>query len=130
MNEQAKNEFLAQLPVFNPADAETYDAACHCGSTQYTVTLSPPLERHPVVSCNCTICTKNGYLLVYPLRERVRFQGNEGSLNSHSFGNKRNLHKFCTTCGSSVFFDPQLNGSRDAPDLLGINVGTKLHILA
>jgi hypothetical protein len=130
MSEQGKNDFLAQLPVFDPTDTETYNATCHCGSIQYTVTLSPPLNRHPIVSCDCTICTKNGYLLVYPLRERVHFHREEGGLISHSFGNKRNLHKFCATCGSSVFLDPQLNVSGDGPDLLGINVSTKSCILA
>jgi hypothetical protein len=33
------------------------------------------------------------------------------------------LHKFCGSCGSSVFFDPRMNDLGEAPpDLLSINV--------
>jgi hypothetical protein len=126
MNDEAKEAFLAQLPKFDLKDAEKYNATCHCGSIRYTVTLSPPFERHPIVSCNCSICLKNGYLLVYPTRERVSFQCGEDGLRSYSFGNKRNQHKFCACCGSSIFFDPELNKSGGGPDLLGINVSINL----
>lgn len=122
MDDKAKKAFLAQLPKFDPKDSEIYNATCHCGSVQYTVTLSPPLERHPIVSCNCSICLKNGYLLVYPTRERVSFGSEEIKLKTYSFGYKRNQHKFCADCGGSVFFDPELNKSGGIPDLLGINV--------
>lgn len=122
MNDEAKKVFLAQLPKFDPKDSEIYNATCHCGSIRYTVTLSPPLEHHPIVSCNCSICFKNGYLLVYPTRERVAFGSGEDKLKSYSFGNKRNQHKFCAGCGGSLFFDPELTNTEGVPDLLGINV--------
>ena len=49
----------------------------------------------------------------------------EDALRDYAFGAKRNLHKFCRHCGSSVFFDPRMKErgeSPPAPDLLGINV--------
>lgn len=111
------------VPTYNPADAQTYNAVCHCGTVQYTVGLSPPLERQKVVECNCSICSRNGYLLVYPLREQVNvFKGQE-ALKSYAFGRKRNLHKFCGYCGSAVFFDPQMAKFGETPDILGLNVG-------
>ncbi|KAH7086939.1 Mss4-like protein [Paraphoma chrysanthemicola] len=121
-DEELKKAFLAQLPVFNPADAETCKATCHCGAIRFSVTLSPPLKRHPVGLCNCSICMKNGYLLVYPTRERVVIKCGEEHLKVHTFGTHRNLHKFCAKCGSSVFFDPQLTSSEGDPDLIGINI--------
>ncbi|PSN69084.1 hypothetical protein BS50DRAFT_445481, partial [Corynespora cassiicola Philippines] len=86
----------------------TYDALCHCGKVQWSVTLSPALEQQKVVSCNCSICFRNGYLLVYPSREHVVVKSGEESLRTYQFGTKGNLHKFCSTCGSSVFFDPRM----------------------
>ncbi|KAF2873197.1 Mss4-like protein [Massariosphaeria phaeospora] len=110
------------LPEFDSSDMQEYDALCHCGTVRYTVTLSPPLAKQKVVSCNCSICSRNGYLLVYPLREQLSVKSGEDALKSYSFGIKRNLHKFCGKCGSSVLFDPRMAEHGEAPDLLGVNV--------
>ncbi|KAF2465930.1 uncharacterized protein BDR25DRAFT_81122 [Lindgomyces ingoldianus] len=116
------DEFFRQLPKFDPADAQTYDATCHCGTVKYSVTLTPPLPKWKVCSCNCSICARNGYLLVYPLREQLKVTSGEDALKSYSFGRKMNQHKFCTNCGSSVFFDPRMKEQGYNLDLLGINV--------
>jgi hypothetical protein len=111
------------LPSFDPKNCETYEASCHCGTVQYDVTLSPPLAQWKVVSCNCSICSRNGYLLVYPERSQLRVKNGEELLKDYSFGAKRNLHKFCDRCGSSIFFDPRMREFGEAPpDLLGVNV--------
>ena len=115
--------FLASLPTFDPAHTSTHPASCHCGAVQYTVTLSPPLPLQKVGSCNCTICTKNGYLLLYPRRQDLIIHQGEDALKSHSFGQKQLLHQFCGRCGSSVWFDPRLKTMGDElPDLVGLNV--------
>jgi hypothetical protein len=116
------------LPSFDPNNCETYAAACHCGTVQYDITLSPPLEQWKVVSCNCSICSRNGYLLVYPERSQLRMKSGEETLEDYSFGPKRILHKFCGRCGSTVFFDPRMGEYGEAPpDLLGINVSLAMH---
>ena len=115
-------DFVAKLPKFDATDIQTYEAICHCGTVQYSVTLSPPLARQKVVSCNCSICARNGYLLVYPLRKHLSVKSGEHDLKSYSFGIKRNLHKFCANCGSSVFFDPRMAEHGEEPDLIGVNV--------
>jgi len=95
-----------------------YPANCHCGTVRYTV-LIPSLADHKVNSCNCSICTRNGYLLVYPEREKVIFYTGYDHLHSYFFGSKRKSHKFCLTCGSSVLIDfTGINGRDD----LGVNV--------
>ncbi|KAF2639361.1 hypothetical protein P280DRAFT_59867 [Massarina eburnea CBS 473.64] len=116
------NDDKTPLPTSDPSNAQIYNALCHCGTVQYTVTLSPPLARQKVVECNCSICSRNGYLLVYPLREHVVVQSGEEVLRSYSFGVKRNSHKFCGRCGSAVFFDPRMKEFGESLDLLGINV--------
>jgi hypothetical protein len=111
------------LPIFDSNNCKIYAASCHCGTVQYDVVLSPPLLQWRVVSCNCSICSRNDYLLVYPERTQVHINSGEEVLKDYSFGVKRILHKFCSKCGSSVFFDPRMQDFGDAPpDLLGVNV--------
>ena len=114
------------LPAFDANNCQTYPASCHCGNVQYSVVLSPPLPEWKVVSCNCSICSRNGYLLVYPERSQLHMTSGEEQLRSYSFGIKRNLHKFCGRCGSAVFFDPRMQEFGEAPpDLMGVNVSTE-----
>jgi hypothetical protein len=111
------------LPAFDPNHCQTYPASCHCGTVTYDVLLSPPLAQGKVVSCNCSICTRNGYLLVYPERTHVHVKSGGDALKDYAFGVKRNLHKFCRECGSSVWFDPRMGEFGEGPmDLLGVNV--------
>ena len=42
----------------------TYEAGCHCGYVKFSLALSPPLPEYKVVRCNCSACTKLGYLLI------------------------------------------------------------------
>lgn len=108
--------------IFDPSNAQTYHALCHCGTVRYTVTLSPPLDKQKVADCNCSICSRNGYLLVYPSREHLVVQSGEEALRSYSFGVKRILHKFCGKCGSAVFFDPRMKEFGHDLDFMGVNV--------
>jgi hypothetical protein len=84
----------------------SYPANCHCGAVKFTVRV-PSLTNHKVNSCNCSICDRNGYLLLYPAREEVIFHSGHDNLSSYLFGTKRKSHKFCPNCGSSVFIDFQ-----------------------
>jgi len=79
----------------------SYPANCYCGAVRFTVRI-PSLTDHEVTQCNCSICTRNGYLFVYPEIENVSFQKGYDYLHSYSFGLKSKQHKFCPTCGSSV----------------------------
>ncbi|KAF2197533.1 hypothetical protein GQ43DRAFT_380778, partial [Delitschia confertaspora ATCC 74209] len=78
-----------------------YQASCHCGTIRYTVTLSPPLSDPEcwVGECNCSICSRNGYLNVYVRNECVEFELGPSALES---GNVVIQHYFCGRCGSSL----------------------------
>jgi hypothetical protein len=75
---------------------------------------------------------------VYPQRDWFELKSGEEALKHFSFGIKRNQHKYCSNCGSSVFFDPRMvEHGLAPPDLLGVNVsasigsdiaGTKMNI--
>ena len=56
-----------------------YEANCHCGAIKYAIKL-PPLESMEIMSCNCSICTKNGYLNVYTKRKDIVFEEGEGGI--------------------------------------------------
>ncbi|KAL9066304.1 MAG: hypothetical protein Q9161_007680 [Pseudevernia consocians] len=94
-----------------------YEANCHCGAVKYKVN-TPSLETQKVTNCNCSICCKNGYLNVYPKRAEVVFHRGEDHMKGYSFGTKKYMHKFCPTCGSSLFVDPHM----DDPELMVVNV--------
>ena len=51
-----------------------YKANCHCGRIRFTCPTTPPLEDgYEVVSCNCSICHRNGGWHIYVPRERLTF---------------------------------------------------------
>lgn len=87
----------------------TYNATCHCGNIKYTVTLPNALAPEgsgKINKCNCTICTKNGYLLVYPKRTDVVFLDDlESRLKDYYMGRKIKPHRFCPECSCSILID-------------------------
>jgi hypothetical protein len=93
----------------------SYHGGCHCGAVTFTVRI-PSLSDHNVNRCNCSICSHNGYLLVYPKRTDVDFHTGYDTMISYCFGDKMRPHKFCPTCGSSVMIEP------DGRDIVCLNV--------
>lgn len=84
-----------------PTDLTTYHGNCHCGAVRFTVRI-PSLAAHEVGSCDCSICTRNGYLMVYPEAGNFAFQQGLENLTDFSFGSGKVVHQFCTTCGTSI----------------------------
>ncbi|KAK4977894.1 hypothetical protein LTR42_002269 [Elasticomyces elasticus] len=99
---------------------KTYEGNCHCGNIKYTVTLPEALAPEgsgEICRCNCSICTKNGYYLVYPKRADVHFlDDSESKLKAYFFGKKNKPHRFCPECSSSILIDfanSDLEGQRE-----------------
>ncbi|POS72101.1 glutathione-dependent formaldehyde-activating enzyme [Diaporthe helianthi] len=124
-----------QGPPFPPPTGEYshHKANCHCGATGFTFSISPPLDKYPVVECNCSICQRNGYLLVYPIKEDLKLRdGAEEAMGSYCFANNNVKHYFCKQCGSSVFFEvlsppkdaaAEAEGRREKlPVIMGVNL--------
>ncbi|GME22862.1 Aldehyde-activating protein [Neofusicoccum parvum] len=101
----------------------TYPANCHCGRVQFTVTL-PDITTQQVVRCNCSICTRNGYLLVYPKVEDVKFTSGEFRLGEYRFGNKNKPHKFCMLCGTSILIDFSNSTWKEEREVTAVNIRT------
>jgi len=97
--------------------SKTYTGGCHCGANTFSVPISPPLEdpETKVVSCNCSICDKNGYLLSFVPASSVTWtKGGLENLTEYSFNKKTLLHYFCPTCGTSL--------AAKGGDTIGFNV--------
>jgi hypothetical protein len=41
----------------------TYECGCHCGYIKFSMTLTPAFPEYKVLECNCSACTRFGYLL-------------------------------------------------------------------
>ncbi len=77
----------------------TYQGGCHCKRIAFEVEGN--LEQ--VMECNCSICSKRGYLLWFVPREQVRLTTPESDLAAYTFGAGEISHHFCPTCGCAPF---------------------------
>jgi hypothetical protein len=68
------------------------------------------------VDCNCSICSKTGYLHLLVERSRFRLLEGEDSLSSYRFNTGTARHRFCKVCGIKSFYVP-----RSHPDGYSVN---------
>ncbi|KAJ7886739.1 glutathione-dependent formaldehyde-activating enzyme [Mycena leptocephala] len=79
-----------------------YRGNCHCGAFKFTL-KAPELKQ--AFACNCSICSRNGYMWVFPESSDhfTVVKGTEDiTLKNYEFGKRTTTHKFCPTCGTSV----------------------------
>jgi hypothetical protein len=81
------------------ADVKTYTGSCHCGKVRYEV--STDLQK--VLQCNCSICSRAGYLLSFTAAEQFKLLSGEAELTDYQFNKKNVHHLFCSTCGVRSF---------------------------
>lgn len=90
-----------------------HSGGCHCGAVRFEV-LAP--ESIMVNDCNCSICSKAGYLhLIVPADRFTLLQGND-ALTTYTFNTGTARHYFCRTCGIKSFYIP-----RSHPDGVSVN---------
>lgn len=91
-----------------------YRGSCHCGAIRFEVEAPETVE---VENCNCSICTKSGFLhLIVPL-SRFRLLAGADRLTTYTFNTGVAKHTFCSTCGIKPFYTPRSN-----PDGIDVNV--------
>ena len=92
----------------------THSGGCHCGRVRYTVQAPAELR---VVQCNCSICSKAGFLhLMVPAAQFKLLSGTE-VLHDYQFNTGTAHHLFCTVCGVKSYYVP-----RSHPDGYSVNV--------
>jgi len=87
---------------------------CHCGAVAFEVEAP---ERPRVQRCNCSICTKSGYLHLIVPKSRFRLLRGDEALATYTFNTGVAKHRFCRTCGMKPFYVPRSN-----PDGIDVNV--------
>ena len=90
-----------------------YQGGCHCGAIHFEVEAPGDLE---VYECNCSICTKSGYLHLIVPRSKFRLLSGEDHLTSYAFNTGVAKHLFCKVCGIKSFYIPRSN-----PDGYAVN---------
>jgi len=76
-----------------------YKGGCHCGKIQFDVDG----EIGQVTECNCSICSKRGYLLWFVPRASLHLHTPMSDVSTYTFNQQRIRHHFCPTCGVAPF---------------------------
>ncbi|KAL8772421.1 MAG: hypothetical protein Q9209_002372 [Squamulea sp. 1 TL-2023] len=121
-----------------PSDEKVwYEANCHCRQVRLRLRIRPLYatkderasssteEPFKVWNCNCSICTKNGYLNIYPddYEKDIEWISGKDDLTEYEYGPCERSHKFCPKCGSSVaLFNWFGKNSENKAPKIGINV--------
>jgi hypothetical protein len=91
-----------------------HKGGCHCGAVKYEVEAPEIIEA---TLCNCSICSKSGYLhLIVPASRFYLIQGAD-NLTTYTFDTHEAKHLFCKICGIKSYYVPRSN-----PDGFSINV--------
>jgi len=87
---------------------------CHCGAVRFEAELpEPPV---PALDCNCSVCSKTGFMHVMVPHSDFELITGRDALSSYRFGTGAAEHLFCKTCGVKSFHQP-----RSHPDSWSLN---------
>lgn len=70
-----------------------------------------------VSECNCSICSKSGYLHLTVPKSRFRLLSGQDQLTTYQFNTGTARHLFCSVCGVKSFYVP-----RSHPEGFSVNV--------
>ena len=90
-----------------------HSGGCHCGRVRFEVLAPAILE---VGECNCSMCSKSGYLHLMVPAAQFKLVSGENALTKYQFNTKTAKHLFCSHCGIKSFYVP-----RSHPDGYSVN---------
>jgi len=90
-----------------------HTGGCHCGRVRFEVMAPANLE---VDQCNCSICSKSGYLHLIVPSSRFTLLRGEDELICYTFNTGAARHYFCRHCGIKSYYVPRSN-----PDGFSVN---------
>ncbi len=73
--------------------------SCHCGKIAFEVEGTPG----DVIECNCSHCSRKGYLLWFTARDQLTLKTPENDMATYLFNRHVIRHQFCPTCGCAPF---------------------------
>lgn len=89
--------------------------SCHCGAVRYEVDG----DVDQAIECNCSHCSRKGYLLWFVPRSALRVIEGEAAMSSYRFNRHVIDHRFCARCGCAPF---GLGTAPDGRETAAINV--------
>jgi hypothetical protein len=72
-----------------------------------------------VISCNCSLCSRAGYLLTFVPDSQFKLLSGDGEVQVYRFNKHVVAHKFCKSCGVRSFAQGK---TRDGTPTFAINV--------
>ena len=94
----------------------THAGSCHCGAVRFEADVD---LTQPVSSCNCSHCSRKGFLLTFIPAASFR-QTTDAALTEYRFNREAIAHLFCPKCGVEAF----ARGKHPATgaDIVAVNV--------
>ncbi len=89
------------------------DGGCHCGRVRFRVRV----EAREALDCNCSVCTKKGFLHAIVTADNFELVQGRDALSTYTFGTGVAKHTFCSVCGMHPFYTP-----RSHPEGVDVNV--------
>lgn len=92
----------------------SHHGSCHCGNISFDVegTFTKAME------CNCSHCSRKGYLLWFVPKSALSFQEPNTPLSTYTFNKHEIKHQFCPECGCAPFG----LGSHGENEMAAINI--------
>ncbi|MGH7033074.1 MAG: GFA family protein [Stellaceae bacterium] len=72
-----------------------YKGSCHCGA----IAFEADGELEQAMECNCSHCSRKGYLLWFLPREKLKLLTPESAMTAYGFNKHAISHRFCPRCG-------------------------------
>ena len=96
-------------------EAKSYTGGCHCGAVRYEATT----DLATVISCNCSHCSKKGYLLTFIEPSAMKVLAGGDLQTEYQFNKHVIHHLFCKVCGVASY----ATGKKpDGKEMVAINV--------
>ena len=92
---------------------QAHEGGCPCGRVRFRVSA----DLAGVTNCNCSICTKKGFLHLIVARDQFELISGNDDLIAYRFNTRVAQHMFCKHCGVHPFYVP-----RSDPDKIDVNV--------
>jgi hypothetical protein len=92
----------------------SYRGSCHCGQIRFEVQG----EFDTVMECNCSHCSRKGYLLWFVPRPDFILESPADALGTYTFNKHAIRHHFCPKCGCAPFGFGESKGA----EMAAINV--------
>jgi len=91
----------------------SFTGGCHCGRVRFRVAA----ELAGIADCNCSVCTKKGFLHLIVPPEQFELLSGADDIATYQFNTNTAKHMFCRHCGVHPFYVP-----RSDPDKIDVNV--------